>query len=339
MPAGGRKLRIAVSIRAIAADRLPDRIVKAAAASASCRSLPACGCYLIPGATVSLESLFDQPSKLPVVPKVVQQLIQSLGRTDVATNAIAAQLDADPVLSAKILRLANSAYFRASRSVASVQDAVQMLGFGMVRNLVMGFGLVGAFKSAADMDMAGFWRYSLNTACTARWLAQIADQDRDLAFTVGLFHGLGHLVMHSALRADMQQLDAEVNPLALGRADAEKAKLGYHHGEVSAELARCWNFPASIVDPLRQVPDPLRESPLQAMAGWVHVASWRARVELFSWDTEQILATCPTRVGQALHLPFVWLADEATLVGVDSTRMTPMPPMAKLVEGLEPLLA
>ena len=287
---------------------------------------------------MSLKSLFDQPSKLPVVPKVVQGLMQSLGRTDVATSEIAAQLDADPVLSAKILRLANSAYFRASRSIASVQDAVQMLGFGMVRNMVMGFGISGAFKSASDMDLPSFWRYSLNTACTARWLAQMADQDHDLAFTIGLFHGLGHLVMHSTLGDDMRQLDAEVHPLALERADAERAKLGYHHGDVSAELARCWNFPVSIVDPLRQVPDPLRDEPLQPIAAWVHVAAWRARVELFRWDAEQVLATCPQNVGRALHRPFTWQPEQSTLIGVDPSVMTPMPPMAKMIEGLESLL-
>jgi HD-like signal output (HDOD) protein len=287
---------------------------------------------------VSLQSLFDQPSRLPIVPEVVQKLIQSLGRADVATNQIAAQLDADPVLSAKVLRLANSAYFRASRSIASVREAVQMLGFGMVRNLVMGFGIAGAFKTTSAMDLPQFWRYSLDTACAARWLAQIAGEDQDLAFAIGLFHGLGHLVMHSILRDEMRLLDAQIHPLAEERALAEHAMLGYHNGDVSAELARTWKFPGLIVDPLRHVPDPLHAQSPQAIAAWVHVAAWRARVEAFGWDTEQILATCPKDVGQALQRPFLWQTEQSTLVGEDPAAMMPMPPMAKLVEGLELLL-
>jgi len=123
--------------------------------------------------------------------------------------------------------------------------------------------------------------------------------------------------MHSALAKEMQQLDREVHPLALDRAGAEQAQLGYHHGEVSAELALCWSFPSEIADVLRQVPAPLRSEPPLPMAAWVHVAAWRARVELFQWDAEQAQATCPQSVGHAMHRPFTWLPEQATLAGLD----------------------
>jgi len=287
---------------------------------------------------MSLKSLFDQPSKLPVLPKVVQELMQSLGRADVASFEIAAQLDSDPVLCAKLLRLANSAYFGASRNVANTRDAVQMLGFVMVRNLVMGLGLTVTFPSVAGMDMPAFWRYSLQSACVSRWLAREHALDEDLAFTIGLLHGLGHLVMHACPDAQIRELDARVAPLSLARAQAERAALGYQHGEVSAELASHWRFPLAIVDPLRDVPDPLRKQPLRPLAAWVNVAAWRARVDSLGWPAEQILATCPTDIGQALQRPFAWSAQESTLVGVGPGAMPAMPPMAKLVGGMQSLL-
>jgi HD-like signal output (HDOD) protein len=288
---------------------------------------------------VSLKSLFSKPASLPVIPKVAQQLIRGLGRGDVSINEIASLLVADPVLSAKTLRLANSAYFRSPRSFDTVDDALLMLGFKMVRNLVMGCSVVGAFKSAPGLDLPSFWRYSLNTACTARWLARITEQDGDLAFTIGLIHGLGHLVMHSSLPKEMQQLDLVVHPLGLDRARAERAQLGYHHGEVSAELALWWSFPVEVADVLRQVPAPLQGDPPLPMAAWVHVAAWRARVELFQWGAAQALATCPENVGLAMHRPFTWLQDQATLGAVDPAVMAPMPPLANLTEGLETMLA
>jgi hypothetical protein len=188
------------------------------------------------------------------------------------------------------------------------------------------------------MDMPRFWRYSLHSALASRWLAQNAGEDGELAFTVGLFHGLGHLIVHSAPSEELRRLDAQLDPLALERADAERDMLGYHHGEVSAQLARCWNFPASIIEPLRAVPYPLADTPPQPIAAWVHVGAWRARVELFGWDIERIQATCPCGVGSALRRPFAWQVDEATLAGEDSTRLGSMPPMARLTEGLESLL-
>jgi c-di-GMP-related signal transduction protein len=110
---------------------------------------------------VSLEALFAVPANLPTIPKVVQQLIQSFSRDDVSVDDIASKLAADPVLSAKTLRLANSAYFHASRSISTVDDALRMLGFVMVRNLVVGCGMTGAFKAVQGMDLPQFWRYSL----------------------------------------------------------------------------------------------------------------------------------------------------------------------------------
>ena len=75
---------------------------------------------------MELKSLLDQPNKLPTIPKVTQQLIESFSSDDVSLNDIARQLSADPALSAKLLRLANSAYFHVSRTVGTVDDALDL---------------------------------------------------------------------------------------------------------------------------------------------------------------------------------------------------------------------
>lgn len=284
---------------------------------------------------MSIESLFATPAALPMVPKVVQQLIDSFGRDDVSIDEIALQLTADPVLCAKTLRLANSAYFHVSRTVSTVDDALRMLGFVMVRNLVTGCGVAGAFKGVPGIAMPAFWRYSLHTACAASWLAQQADRNTDQTFTVGLIHGLGHLVMHVAKPQGLAQLDKEIHPLAPERAQAETARFGYHHGDVSAELAKRWNFPAEIAEPLRQIPDPLGFEPLNTVAAIVHVAAWRARVAHFNWSNEQAEASCPAQVAAATGLPLRWLPELATLGGLHSALMDPMPSLAELSDGLE----
>ncbi len=113
---------------------------------------------------MSIQTLFAEPAALPTVPKVVQQLIQSFEREDVSVDEIAEQITSDPVISAKTLRLANSAYFHMSRQISTVPDSLRMLGFVMVRNLVLGLGVVGAFKHVKGLDLSQFWRHSLNTA-------------------------------------------------------------------------------------------------------------------------------------------------------------------------------
>src|ERR1700693_2157875 len=131
---------------------------------------------------MDIKSLIDQPGKLPAIPKVVQKLIESFSSEDVSVDEIAKQLAADPALSAKLLRLANSAYFHVSRTVGTVDDALWMLGFVMVRNLVLGNGMVAAFRHVPGLDLQQFWRYNLYTACISRWLAATAGENGDMVF-------------------------------------------------------------------------------------------------------------------------------------------------------------
>ncbi|MFX5622678.1 HDOD domain-containing protein, partial [Acinetobacter baumannii] len=77
----------------------------------------------------------------------------SFNSEEVSAQDIAHQIAADPTLTAKLLRLANSAFFHASRTIGTVDDALRMLGFIMVRNLVLGNGMVAAFKSTRGMEL------------------------------------------------------------------------------------------------------------------------------------------------------------------------------------------
>ena len=144
---------------------------------------------------MQLEALFKQPQALPAIPKIVHELIDSFNNQDVSIDEIAKKLAADPVLSARLLRLANSAYYHVSRSVGTVNEALSMLGFVTVRTLVISSGLTGGYKSMPGMDLTKFWRYSMHTAAAAGWLAKKAGVNGDQAFTVALMHGIGQLVM------------------------------------------------------------------------------------------------------------------------------------------------
>lgn len=288
---------------------------------------------------MSIAALFNNPQALPTIPKVVQELIASFSHEEVSVDEIARHLSADPVLSAMTLRLANSAYFHASREVASVDDAIRMLGFVMVRNLVVGCGMTAAFRVVPGLDLKQFWRHSLHTASAARWLAQVAERNADLAFTVGLVHGVGHLVMHAAAPVAMKPLDAQCHPLAFERAALEQTKLGYHHGDVGAELAKRWKFPAEVCDALKLVADPTRKSASPDVGGLVHIAAWRSRVSMLKLDAAQALASCPGGLGRRIGLPVTWLDKAGTLGFDDVSGLPPMPPLDELTAGLEAMLA
>jgi HD-like signal output (HDOD) protein len=283
-----------------------------------------------------IKSLLDQPHKLPTIPKVAHQLIESFSAEDVSVDEIARQLSADPALSAKLLRLANSAYFHVSRSISTVDDALRMLGFVMVRNLVIGNGMVSAFRNTPGMNLQQFWRYNLYTACAARWLAGSADANTDEVFTVGLMHGIGQLQMHVGMPAEVAPLDRKMNVLDAGRAEFERQVLGFHHGDVAAELAKIWNFPNPIIQALRNSPQPLCAVEFSESAAWVHLGAWRARTEVLAMTDADLVACYPAAVGKRLGIPAAWVpALAAQSHGVETALM---PRMNELAEGLEAML-
>jgi len=281
---------------------------------------------------MKIQSLIDQPRKLPTIPKVTQQLIESFSSENSNRHQITEMINSDPVLSAKLLRLANSAFFQMSRTIGTVEDALHMLGFVMVRNLVVGNGMVAAFRNIPGLDLQQFWRYSLNTACASRWLAMRAHLNGDMAFTLGLLHALGQLQMHAVAPAEMLPLDKKLSVLDAGRAKLETEVLGFHYAQVSAELARVWNFPLELIEALRHIPDPLEPVELPRGAAVVHLGAWRARVDALHYSDETITESYPAVVARRLGLASDWidfLADSGDQA---------MPALTELTVGLDAML-
>lgn len=274
---------------------------------------------------MKLEELFQQPKALPAVPQIVHELIDSFNNQDVSIDQIARKLAADPVLSARLLRLANSAYYHVSRTIGTVPDAIAMLGFVTVRTLVISSGLTGGYKSLPGLDLPQFWRYSMHTAAVAGWLAQHVRVNRDQAFTVGLMHGIGELVMHAGMPAEMLQLDQQTSALSDDRIAQERRSLGYDFAQVGSELARQWRFPMSFVEAIRDFPAPLSQAKFDPVAGVLHLAVWRARAESQQLNAAARAALVPVDVCEALGLPPEVLLDE-------------LPPLPELCEGMDALI-
>ncbi len=274
---------------------------------------------------MQLEALFKQPQALPAVPKIVHELIDSFNSEDVSIDEIAKKLAADPVLSARLLRLANSAYYHVSRTIGTVSDALSMLGFVTVRTLVISSGLTGGYKAMPGMDLSQFWRYSLHTASVAGWLSRKAGVNADQAFTVGLMHGIGQLVMHAGMPEQMLHLDKLASPLDPRRISMERTSFGYSFATVGAELARQWRFPQAFADAISHFPDPLAKETFDGVAAVLHLAVWRARAEANKLSAEELAATVPAEVCKKLGIsPEEFVND--------------MPPLSELSAGLEAML-
>lgn len=222
---------------------------------------------------MDLKNLIDNAQKLPNIPKVVQELIESFGDENINNEAIAKKIGADQVLTAKVLRAANSAHYGGNRKVASVNDAVFVLGFNAVRTLVLASGMTGAFKAPAGFDLPAFWHNSFAVASTCKWLAKFSKDDAETAFTCGMIHNIGELLIHIILPAECEEIQKVVDRGARN-SDIEKNVLGFNFPEAGAELAHRWKFPDTIVEAVRNQLDPLAAPQFSRFAALINIADF-----------------------------------------------------------------
>ncbi len=251
---------------------------------------------------MELPALLASSEALPSIPKIVALLLNELDQEEPSLRKISQLINTDPVLVARLLRLANSAQFQLSNRISSVSEALALLGFSQVRSLVTAAAVAGAFKAVPGLDLHDFWRYSLDVGKLSRLLAGTVRQNQATAFTAGLIHATGELVMHMGMPVEMSALNRQVAPLALDRAAAELDLLGYCYADVGAGFARNWQFPDAIADALQDQIAPFENDVCEPAAGILHLAAWRSRANLAHYDAPDFIHKFPDVVAVALGL-------------------------------------
>ncbi|RFP15881.1 MULTISPECIES: HDOD domain-containing protein [unclassified Duganella] len=185
---------------------------------------------------------------LPSLPAVVNELLASMDQDDIDTHALAAKITLDQALTAKTLRLANSSFYGMPSKVTSIQQAISVLGFHAIRTLVTACSVTESFKPAPgnQFDFPAFWRHSIASAVCARVLAPHVRLNPDTAFTAGLLHDLGTLVLATRFPDDYRRVHEYRRQHDCTAAPAQLAVFGIDHATVGSALAKHWKFPATI---------------------------------------------------------------------------------------------
>lgn len=248
---------------------------------------------------MSLEKIFSNAMQLPTLPKLVQELIQSFQDDDADIDDISKKIAMDPALTAKILRLANSAHFGGSRNIGSVNDAVVLLGFNTLRTMVLASGITGAFDYPNTFDKNLFWKSSFECAAIAKWIAKFGDHDRETAFTCGMLSDIGTILMVINFPDQMGDILKAASQGA-DRSALEQSTLGVTAPEVTAELANRWRFPTSIVDALRWQHQP-ENSDGSPLAYLMHLTN-HIHLNRVDMNAEQLSENFPVEIAQKAEL-------------------------------------
>jgi putative nucleotidyltransferase with HDIG domain len=198
--------------------------------------------------------------QLPSVPEIAQQMLLAINREQAAATEIAALIARDQALAARLLRLANSAFFAIQTKVTSIPHAVTLLGFTRVRDLVLGLSVWGALEGSsagARRYRRLMWTHSAAVAATARALAEAARGDGATAFSAGLLHDVGKLVLGLRLGDTYWELLDAARARGESAEAVEREAFGCHHGTVGGWLLQLWRLPPTLVDPVAMHHDPL----------------------------------------------------------------------------------
>lgn len=189
-----------------------------------------------------------RPSDLPAPPRDAIRIVQACSRRGIDSRELAGIVANDPLLTAELLRVANSAFFGLVSQVRSVARAVTVLGHRALRNLVLCISMRDALRADAipGFDIDAYWEDALRRAVSARCLAPLAGLDADECFTAGLLQDFGLLVL---LYLNPERVE-HWEQLATGTPDARRElELDiFHttHDDVGLTLATSWDLPPDL---------------------------------------------------------------------------------------------
>jgi HD-like signal output (HDOD) protein len=257
---------------------------------------------------------FAQDIVLPNMPGVAMQVMRSFNDDNASINSLADLIGKDPALSAKLLRLANSARYSPLRSVTNLRDATASLGITTVRKLTIATCLTGTFGSITGIDRERFWRHGIATAHYATQLARMCMIDADAAYLGGLMLRTGQLLMLQMDKPGVVELESKLTTVGQ-RFSLELARWQCSHADVTTELARRWQFPDSIVSGFACATLPLQAQPFSQMGAVLHLAEVLAdAMDLAQPPIAAMEAAAPDLVAR-LRLKTSWLEDK--LVNAD----------------------
>ncbi len=193
-------------------------------------------------------------SKLTTLPQIATTVLELVENPKTSASKLGEVISSDQVLTARILKLANSAYYGFPRRISTLNLAIVVLGFNALRDLVMSISVIDQFTNNIDpeWEVERFWRHAFIVGMGAR---QMARQQRQAlageAFVAGLLHDIGYLVLIQHFPKMFEKTYEFARERNVPLVHAEYALWGFSHAEVGAWLAEGWNLPEKIVRVIR----------------------------------------------------------------------------------------
>ena len=197
-----------------------------------------------------ISTLTAKIDSFPTLPIVITRVLEITTNPESTADDLLKVISIDQSLTTTILKMANSAFFGLVREVSSLQQALMVLGFTEIRNVVLAKAVFNSFKNLKKddkFDIRDFWEHSFTCGLAAKVIALDLKEPCNDFFVAGLIHDIGKLVIYMTFPMEFYRIIETLGPLRFKSSQEEKNILGITHDEVGTKLLKRWLFPESLI--------------------------------------------------------------------------------------------
>ena len=193
-----------------------------------------------------IDVLIGEIADMQPLPVVAVRVLEIADGQQFSAHELSQAIAADQALTAKVLRLSNSAYYGFPRRITTVRDAVVLLGFRAVRSATLASCVIETVPGGKVLDPMVAWRYSMVVGLLAEVLARASKRHQDEAFTAGILHNIGRLALDQHRPTKLAEARRIAEERSITAAEAEFEVFGFTSSQMGGALALHWNFPADL---------------------------------------------------------------------------------------------
>jgi len=226
----------------------------------------------------SLKQYVQQITQLPTIPVIAQEILKLVHDEFTSVDKLDNIIENDPPITAKILSVANSAFFGYKTTTRTIHDAILRIGFNNVKDVALGVSLMTVFEEDEGRGKAFDYQRIFNHSVTVGAVAQLISKDLKMKFTEdifmnGILHDLGYLVLNKYFPDTYMQV---LGLFEKGKnlLEAEKDVFDFTHAEIGAWLAEKWNLPEGVLETILYHHNPSLAKKNLEHAAVIHIADY-----------------------------------------------------------------
>ncbi|VAW84820.1 hypothetical protein MNBD_GAMMA16-2314 [hydrothermal vent metagenome] len=214
-------------------------------------------------------------TKVASLPTIFVKLDEAMGNPRSTNKNYAAIINEDTAMTARLLRIANSALYNFPAKIETISHAITIIGTQQLRDLVLACSVIKMFENIPEeeVSMELFWRHSIAVGVTARILAGMRRENNVERFLIaGLLHDIGRLILFTEMTKQMQYVVKEAQETQQILFKVEKEVLGFDHAKLGGLLLKTWQLPDRLIDAVQYHHAPMRSKTYPIEASTIHLA-------------------------------------------------------------------